>query len=268
MFKISFRKVKAKILYCPDSILSILFLTLGSFASWLISTVAGGGTPFILIPLIGFFLGSVAIPPVLTTVMLCGHPQRLWLYWKYIDWKIMGWYLPGAIIGAILGAIAYTKIQLEWLPILLAVFLIASTLSYVPSKNPTKPAFKVHPWYFLPSGFVFALLSGIIGSTGPLLNPLYINYGLVKEDLIGTKSAHLLVVHLVKIITYGFLGALNPIYLGYGLLMGVAAFPGNLVGQKILTQMSEQNFQKLLVSFVFLTSFLIFWEQRALLVFW
>lgn len=243
-------------------------MTLGSFASWLISTIAGGGTPFILIPLIGFFLGSAAIPPVLTTVMLCGHPQRLWLYWKYIDWQIMRWYFPGATVGAVLGAIAYTKVQLEWLPILLAVFLMASTVSYSPSKTQSKPAFKVYSWYFLPSGFLFGFLSGLIGSTGPLLNPLYINYGLVKEDLIGTKSAHLLVVHVVKIITYALCGALNPVYLGYGLLMGVAAFPGNWLGQKVLTRISQQNFQKLLVSFVFLTSLLIFWEQRDVLMFW
>jgi uncharacterized membrane protein YfcA len=221
-----------------------------------------------MIPLIGFFLGSAAIAPVITTVMLCGHPQRLWLYWRYVDWKTMAWYLPGAIVGALLGAIAYTRIQLEWLPILLAVFLIVSTISYNWSEDSVKPAFTVYPWYFLPSGFVFAFLSGIIGSTGPLLNPLYINYGLVKEDLIGTKSAHLIVVHIVKIITYGVYGVLNPIYLGYGLLMGMAAFPGNWLGRKILTQISEQNFQKLLVSFVFLTSLFIFWEQRSLLVFW
>ena len=243
-------------------------LTLGSFASWLISTIAGGGTPLIMIPLIGFFLGSTAIAPVITTVMLCGHPQRLWLYWRYVDWKLMGWYLPGAIVGAVLGAIAYTQIQLEWLPILLAVFLIVSTISYNWSQDSVKPAFTVYPWYFLPSGFVFAFLSGIIGSTGPLLNPLYINYGLVKEDLIGTKSAHLLVIHIVKIITYGIYGALNPTYLGYGLLMGLAAFPGNWLGRKILTRISEQNFQKLLVRFVVLTSLFIFWEQRQLLIFW
>ena len=243
-------------------------LTLGSFASWLISTIAGGGTPIIMIPLIGFFLGSTAIAPVITTVMLCGHPQRLWLYWKYIDWKIMGWYLPGAMVGAVLGAIAYTRIQLEWLPILLAVFLIISTISYNWSENSLEPAFTVYPWYFLPSGFVFAFLSGIIGSTGPLLNPLYINYGLLKEDLIATKSAHLLVIHIIKIITYGIYGALNPTYLGYGLLMGLAAFPGNWLGHKILSRISVPHFQKLLVKFVVLTSLFIFWEQRQFLIFW
>lgn len=247
--------------------MSIILLTLGSFASWLLSTVAGGGTPFIMIPLIGFFLGSAAIPPVLTTVMLCGHPQRLWLYRKDIDWDITWWYLPGAIVGAVLGAIAFTKVEVEWLPLLLAVFLLVSLISYVPREN-SQPSFKVRHWYFLPAGFVFAFLSGMVGSTGPLLNPLYVNHGLLKEDLIGTKSAHLLVAHVVKIITYAIYGALNPTYLLYGILMGVAAFPGNWLGHKLLSRISTQNFQKLLVSFVLITSLLIFWEQRQVLAFW
>lgn len=246
--------------------MSIVFLTLASFSSWFISTVAGGGTPLILIPLIGYFLGSTAVPPVLTIVMLCGHPQRLFLYWKKVQWRLMWWYLPGAIIGAMLGALIYTTTQIEWLPILLALFLITSTFSYGIKSD--RPFFKVHLWYFLPSGFIFAFLSGLIGSTGPMLNPLYLNYGLVKEEMIATKSAHLVVVHIVKIITYGYFGALNFHYLGYGLLMGIAAFPGNWFGQMALKKVSEQRFRQLVVGFVWLSSVLILWEQRQFLRFW
>ncbi len=246
--------------------MGIVFLTLASFSSWLISTLAGGGTPLILIPLIGFVMGSSAVPPVLTTVMLVGHPQRLVLYWQHICWRLMWWYLPGAIVGAIFGAFIYTQIQLEWLPILLAAFLIASTASY--GLGEQESSFKVHPWYFLPSGFVFAFLSGLIGSTGPLLNPLYLNYGLLKEEMIATKSAHLVVIHIVKMITYGIFGALNWHYLVYGCLMGVAAFPGNWIGQIILRKVSEQNFRKLLVGSVLLSSILMLWEQKGFFLLW
>ena len=242
--------------------MSIILLALASFVSWLVSTLAGGGTPLILIPLIGFFLGSVAVPPVLTTVMLVGHPQRLFLYRKHICWRLMWWYLPGAIVGAVLGAFIYTQIQLEWLPLLLAMFLITSTATY--GIGGQESSFKVAPWYFLPSGFIFAFISGLIGSTGPLLNPLYINYGLVKEEMIATKSAHLVVIHIAKMITYGVFGALNWHYLGYGLLMGVAAFPGNWLGQIILQKVSEQNFRKLLVGSVLVTSLFMLWEQKDL----
>ncbi|MGK7876105.1 MAG: sulfite exporter TauE/SafE family protein [Xenococcaceae cyanobacterium] len=244
----------------------IFWLTLASFASWFVSTLGGGGTPLLLIPAIGLFLGSPAVPPVLTTGMLLGHPQRVFLYWRDIDWRVMWWYLPGAVIGAGLGAFVFTQIQLEWLPILLALFLICSTFSYGLGGN--KESFQVRAWYFLPAGFIYAFLSGLVGSTGPLLNPFYLNYGLVKEQMIATKSANMVVVHVAKIIIYASFGALTLPYLVYGSLIGIAAFPGNWIGQMALKKVSEQRFQQLVVVFVAFSGMLILWEQRDFFAFW
>ena len=72
--------------------------------------------------------------------------------------------------------------------------------------------------------------------------------------MIATKSANLMVVHIAKMITYGTFGALSLSYLGYGLLIGIAALPGNWLGQVILKQISEQRFRQLVVSFVALSS--------------
>jgi uncharacterized protein len=245
---------------------SIFVLALTSFGSWFISTLAGGGAPLILIPVIGSLLGSAAVPPVITVGMLLGHCQRLFLYWRSVSWQLMWWYLPGAIFGAGLGAFVFTHAKLEWVSILLALFLIISIASYAPDRE--KPLFKVRLWYFLPAGFIFAFLSGLIGSTGPMLNPFYLNYGLNKEETIATKSAQLLIVHIVKIIAYTKFGVLTLPYLGYGLLIGLAAFPGNWLGQIALERVSEQRFRQLLTSFVALSGILILWQQRKFLSLW
>jgi hypothetical protein len=244
--------------------LSILWLTLTSFASWFLSTVAGGGTPLLLVPVISFFLGAEAVPPVLTIGMLLGHPQRVFLYWKDIDWLLMWWYLPGAAIGAILGAFVFTQIQLEWLPILLAVFLIISAFGN--SLEPKNPSFSVRAWYFLPAGLIFAFLSGLVGSTGPLLNPLYLSYGLVKERMIATKSAHLLVVHFIKMITYAVCGAVTLNNLGFGLILGIAALPGNWLGQIVLKKLTQQQFQQLAVAFIACSGILILGNEIFLML--
>ncbi len=236
----------------------IFWLSLGSLSSWFLSTLAGGGTPLILIPLIGLFLGPSAVPPVVTLGMLLGHPQRIWLYWRNIDWNLTKWYAPGAIVGAILGAFIFTQIKLEWLTIVIAILLIASTFSY--GKTDQK-SFDVKAWYFLPAGFIYAFLSGIVGSTGPLLNPLYLNYGLKKEQMIGTKSTHLVIIHLVKIVTYAIFGALNFSYLKYGLILGFAALPGNYLGQIALQYISEKQFRRLVVGFVTFSGILIIGEE-------
>ena len=63
-----------------------------SWVGWLLSTLAGGGSPLILIPAVSFLLGASAVPPVITTGMLLGNTQRIFLYWREIDWQLMGWY--------------------------------------------------------------------------------------------------------------------------------------------------------------------------------
>lgn len=245
---------------------SVLLLAFASFSSWFLSTLAGGGAPLILIPLIGSGLGSAAVAPVITIGMLLGHPQRVFLYWRSIRWELMWWYLPGAIIGAALGAFLFTQTKLEWLSILLALFLITSTVSYTSDNK--QPKFKIHDWYFLPAGFVFAFLSGLIGSSGSILNFLYLNYGLDKEETIATKSAHVIIVHSIKTITYAKFGALTLPYLGYGLLIGIAALPGNWLGQIALQKISEKLFRQLLTSFVMLSGILMLWQERKFWAFW
>lgn len=246
--------------------MEIIGLTLASSISWFLSTLAGGGSPLILIPVIGLYLGAAAVPPVVTTGMLLGNFQRMCIYWQYIDWKVMWWYLPGAIVGAGLGAFVFTQTEIQWLPVLLGVFLIISTFSY--NVGSQQPSFKVNAWYFLPAGFIYAFLSGLIGSTGPMLNPFYFNYGLVKEDMIATKAANVVVVHIAKIIGYAVFGAFTKSYVFYGIIIGLAAFPGNWVGQMVLEKISKERFRQLVVMFVTFSGMLMLWEQRGLFLAW
>jgi len=176
--------------------MTIILLVLASFIAWFISSLAGGGSPFIIIPMVNFLLDAQAVPPVVTTGMLLGNLQRVFLFWQDIDWRLTWWYLPGAVLGAVLGAFVFTQTELQWLQVLLGLFLVSSVFSFGFGKK--EHSFKVQGWFFLPAGFVYAFLSGLIGSIGPVLNPFYLNYGLVKEKMIATKSAHVLVVHVAK----------------------------------------------------------------------
>ena len=165
-----------------------------------------------------------------------------------------------------MGAFTLTKLKLDWLSILVAIFLIFSAASYL-FKNEEK-SFSVKAWYFLPAGFVYAFFSGLIGSMGPVLAPLYINYGLQKEELLATQATNRVIVHIVKIVVYGFLGAFKLPYIGYGIVIGLAAIPGNWLRHLVLQKISEKQFRRLVISFVLFSGILILWQQRELLVFW
>ena len=240
--------------------MTIFLLVLASFIAWFISSLAGGGSPFIIVPMVNFLMDSQAVPPVVTTGMLLGNLQRTFMFWQEIDWQLTWWYLPGAISGAILGAFVYTQTQLQWLQILLGLFLVSSVFSFGMGKK--EKSFQVPGWFFLPTGFIYAFLSGLIGSLGPVLNPFYLNYGLVKERMIATKSAHVVVVHIAKIFTYATLGVLTKSYLWYGLVIGITAIPANLLGQKVLKKISDEQFRQFVIALVTISGLLILWQQR------
>lgn len=102
----------------------LIWLCLASILGWFVSTLAGGGSSLILIPLVGMMLGTAAIPPVITIGCIFGNGERSLAYRDRINWQVIRWELPGALIGSILGVFTLTTLKLEWLTILIAIFLI------------------------------------------------------------------------------------------------------------------------------------------------
>ncbi len=295
-----------------SEILPIVYLTVVSFFAWIVSTLAGGGSPFILIPLVNLLMGASAVPPVITIGMFFGNAHRVLLFWREIDWELTAWYAPGAIVGAILGAYTFTQIHLDWLQIVIAIFLIVSAVLFELEKSPekvlaedkpkqitlvdnskkleeieelieinqlgelsdleqsaliperVKPKFQLKAWHIMPAGFFKAYVSGLVGTTGPVLNPFYLRYGLVKEKMLATKASHMTIIHLVKIITYGALAAISKEQLIAGLAIGLAAIPANLVGRYILSRISHNQFRQLVLGFMAIGGLWMLWGQRGL----
>ena len=243
----------------------IFYLALVSFFAWIVSTLAGGGSPFMLIPLVNLMLGAASVPPVITIGMFLGNAHRIMLFWRDVDWKLTMWYAPGAIIGAILGAYTFTQIHLDWLQLLIGIFLIISVFGFGLEQKET--TFKVKAWYILPAGFLKAFVSGLVGTTGPVLNPFYLSYGLVKEQLLATKATHVVIIHLIKIITYSAFGAISKQEIGAGLIIGLVAIPANFVGRYILNNhLNAQQFRQLVLATMVIGGICMLWGQRDLLI--
>ncbi|NET09671.1 MAG: sulfite exporter TauE/SafE family protein [Merismopedia sp. SIO2A8] len=245
-----------------------LSLFLASIGTWFISTIAGGGSALLLLPVVGAFLGSAAVPPVTTVGAIFGNGERAIAYRKSIRWDLVVWALPGALTGACIGTLILTKIESAWLTLAIALFLIGSAGSYLVKSSEDEPAtFLVKAWYFLPASFLYAILSAIVGSLGPALAPLYINYGLEKEALIATQTTNRTVIHFVKVITYLAFGVLTGQTFLFGVLVGLAAFPGNWLGHIVLQRLSEQQFRQLVTGFVLCSGLMMAWQQRQVLGF-
>ena len=214
-------------------------------------------------PLVGFIAGAQAVAPVTTIVELTAGAGRGVVFRKGIEWSIVRWALPGALLGAGAGAALFSTAPAEWLQILVGLFLISTILQYRFGKR--ERTFKVRRWWFLPAEGLVGFLSGLIGATGPPMNSFYLNAGITKERLVGTKTAVSLPTHLVKLGTYMTLGALTGQLALFGLAAGAGALASNLVAKRLIDRMPEKRFRGIIVAVMAITGTAMIWQQRETL---
>jgi len=208
--------------------------------AWFISTIAAGGAATLLIPVIGFLLGAQYVAPIISFSSLFSNPTRAWLFREHIDWKVITFLMPGSQIGAFLGAWSFSFIDQKWIQIVIAIFLISYFLQYKFGISTIK--LTVKNYWFFPLGVLTSFLSGLVGATGPVLNPFLLNYGLKKEQLVGTKSINSLFMQLTKLTTYAIFGVLTVQLAIYGILLGIGAVIGVFYARHHLFKIDHERF--------------------------
>jgi uncharacterized protein len=233
------------------------------FVSWAISTLAAGGGSVLIVAAVAVILDGQAIAPVVTMASMLASPARMILLWRFIDWRVVRWYLPGATAGALLGGWAFAHIATQWLQIVLALFLISTAWQYRMGARPRSFSMRL-PW-FVPVSFASGLTSAVVGASGLLVNPFYLNYGLMKEAMLATRAANSLAIQIVKIGAYVMFGALQWRLARHGLVAGAGAITAIWLVNPWLRRLSSFRFRQLAVLVMLFGGLLILWQQRRFL---
>ena len=239
----------------------LLLLVLLGVVAFVFSTVAGGGGSLLLVPVLNWLIGIQQTAPVLNLGTLIGRPSRLVIFWRHIQWRVVAYYAPAAIVGAWLGGWLFANFRLEWLQIGVGLFLISTVWQYRFGKR--ERSFPMRLGWFVPLGLLVSVLGTIIGALGPVLNPFYLNLGLDKEDLVATKTANSFLMGLSQLGSYTFFGLLTGELWVYGIALGIGATVGNLIGKRFLTGMKSLTFRRMLLAFMFVSGVLLIWGQLA-----
>lgn len=219
-----------------------LFLLVAGALAWMISTVAAGGAAMLLIPILGLSLAPQSVAPVITVASLMANPSRTFVFWQHIYWPAVRWLLPGSLIGAVAGAVAFTHVPAELLQLLLGLFLISTVWQYRFGKR--KKSFPMPLKGFLPLGLVVSFVSGLIGGTGPVMNPFFLNHGMEKEQLVATKAINSLALQSTKLLSYISLGAISLEMGIYGVVIGLGGIAGVFWARNHLKKIDDDRFRR------------------------
>ena len=95
---------------------------------------------------------------------------------------------------------------------------------------------------FVLVGGANGLVSGYLGPPGPIGAPFYLAYGLTGVEFVGTAAAGVLLTQLPKIPVFASNALLGAQVLYIAAAMGVIAFAGSVVGNRISSKVSDRWF--------------------------
>ena len=207
-----------------------------------VASVAGTGGGVILLPVLVSVFGVREAVPLYAVILFSGNLSRVGMNWREIDFKVVGWFVLGAVPAAAVGSWLFTRMPDVGLLRILGAFLLGS-VAWRYLRRATKPGFPAHR--FLGLGVVFSTISGVVGSAGPFLAPFYLSYGLAKGAFIGTEALGTAAMHITKLATYQSLGAMSGSIWLRGLALAPVMIVGSYVGKRILERIPSAAFVRI-----------------------
>ena len=109
----------------------------------------------------------VQVAPVVKLASLMASPARIAISWRLVEWPVVRWYLPGAMLGGWLLSWA----RGDWLALVVGAFLVSNAMRY--RLGDRVRSFPMKLPYFIPVSVVVGLVSGLIGASSLISLPFY-----------------------------------------------------------------------------------------------
>ncbi|MDB5063243.1 MAG: hypothetical protein JWP67_3086 [Mucilaginibacter sp.] len=236
-----------------------LFLFICAFIAFLLSAVCGGGASVILIPILGIVIPGVQIPAALSLGTASSSLSRIAILWKNIRWDLVKWFIPPAIFTVWLGALLLSYVNPILLELILGLFLL-SNIPYIFKKQPSHKTHqpKNNVSVIVIIGLATGFVSGLTGAVGLIFNRFYLTYGLTKQEIVATRAANEVILHIIKLGLYASFGLLTTKAFTYGGLIAIAGIISSFMIKYLLPLISEKIFQKIGYSAMVLSGIFLF----------
>ncbi len=217
-----------------------------ALATSALSAVVGMAGGITLLAIMLLFLDPLVAIPLHAVVQMVSNGSRTLVHRNSIQWPILWPYLlPLLPLGWLSLGLA-ERIPPDTARMLIGVFVLVATW------RPTWILLGTHPersgntrLRFLGLGAVVGVLNVTLGATGPLIAPFFLNLGLTRFAIIGTKAACQMGSHVAKIVVFGIVGFAYEDWLGLLVLLCGCVMLGTLAGTRLLGHVNELWFQRL-----------------------
>lgn len=224
----------------PPAELGVLAAT--ALATAALSGLVGMGGGIALLAVMLFYLDPLVAIPVHGAIQLVSNASRTAIQRRHVAGAIA---LRFSILLLPAGALGYTVargIPPDALRLAIGVFVLLATWAPRVILLGARPE-RLHPtrrftWLGGASGF----LNVTVGATGPLIAPFYLNLGLSRQAIVGTKAMCQTLGHVAKLIVFGAAGFAFGEHLPAIAVLALFTVAGTWLGSQLLERLDERGF--------------------------
>ncbi len=210
-----------------------------AFFTSCLAGVMGMGGGILLITLMTGLVPASAIIPLHAATQLASNISRAAFGARHIDWGIVPAFVAGALAGAWLGGEIYQVLDVQWLPAVIGVLVLAITWLPLPAVGGSGQA----PLVLL--GFYQTGLGMLAGATGPVGAAVLLRRNEERDWLVVNTALYMCLNHAIRVGAFVLIGfSFAP---WWQLLAGMvlAGIAGSWVGTRLRTFVPQVNFARL-----------------------
>lgn len=229
-----------------------LFYILALMAE-IIGTISGFGSSILFVPIASLFFDFKVVLGITAIFHVFSNLSKIYLFRKGIDKHIalkMG--LP-AIISVIVGALLTNLLPQKELELIMGILVSLLAIYLLFHINNT---IKQSNGNLIKGGIVSGFLAGLIGTGGAIRGLTLAAFGLEKNIFIATSALIDLGVDSSRAIVYALNGYVQKEMLSTLPILLAISFIGTWIGKLLLKKISQQQFKRLVLWLILLTSML------------
>lgn len=214
-------------------------LSLAAFLTATLSGITGlGGGTILIAVLYAIGLVPAVAVPLHAGVQLVSNASRTTAFYKHVDWYSLRWFLLGAVPSPFLIAPLVVEANPDWIRLFMAAFILVAiwprALSFIHLHGPGG---------MMTAGVLAGGVGMIVGATGMLIAPFFLQPGWRKERIIATLAVCQTFAHVLKIVAFASYGFNVLEHWKWLIPMCLAVMAGTWLGRHLHGRINEQQFQ-------------------------
>ena len=228
----------------------ILFF-ISALIAEIIGTMAGFGSSTIFLPLALLFVDFKTAIILVAIFHLFGNLSRIIFFRQGFDKKIILQFGMPSILFSLLGALMIGILPQPVLKLVLGIFLITTSVSFL-----IKPELKIpaNTSTFIAGGSVTGFITALVGTGGALRATLLQGFNIEKIKYIATAATIALATDATRIPVYISQGFLTEQYFIYIPILFGIAISGSFLGRRIVKRINQELFRKIVLVAIILVS--------------